>query len=201
MVSVAITKDSDGNIEDVAYGVNSSQDGIFIQNLVQPEFTSDREYRMVLSGDIPLWQSRESSTSLWQDEKAVWELQKRAIVKPDLEEEYEKSINRGFQFDGGTFIPTPSRRQRLAELVNQVNAARNGDVRDPLPNGRTTVRFTDASGTTHDFNSNQIIKLGAKGNDMFQKAEDNLELLNEKIVKATTKQELESIDTKSGWPN
>ncbi|MFB6215001.1 MAG: hypothetical protein ABEI54_03940, partial [Candidatus Bipolaricaulia bacterium] len=50
------------------------------------------------------------------------------------DDKYLDSLSRGFAYDNGIFrADIPERRQRLQELVAQINAYRNGDAANKLP--------------------------------------------------------------------
>ena len=132
----------------------------------------------------------------WRDANAARELEKQqAQMSEQSRDEFQAALERGFQFDGGTFIATGPRRTRVTELVVAINSGKG------LPQGKTSMTFRDANGGTHDFNESQIVDLGAAGSDMVDAAEDRLEQLISQIIAATSHADLDAIDTNAGWPS
>lgn len=120
---------------------------------------------------------------------------RKSIMTKQVEEEYQKSLQRGFTYDGGTFPATGPKRTRVVELVVQQNAGKG------MPKGKTTKQFRDLSNTTHDFTASQIADLAEAGSDLVESADDNYESLIEQITMAASHTDLDAIDVTSGWSN
>lgn len=120
----------------------------------------------------------------------------------ELKQEYQASLSRGFNYDAGVFRADISeRRQRLQELVAQINAYRNGDASSELPNGKNSINFEDESGSVHSLSASQIVEMGEAANNLIDSSEDNLASLKDSINNATSHSDLDAIDLSSGWSN
>ena len=126
---------------------------------------------------------------------------RKPALKDQARDQYAQTLKTGFTFDGATFsIADPARRQRLLEIVSQVNAFRNGDATNALPNGKSTVQFFDNSGTAHDFDATQVVQFGETGNGFVQDADERIAQIMGQIDAATSHAELDVIDIEAGWP-
>jgi len=180
--------------------------GYLFDRMVEPSRDSGREYRLTISGDLPLWQSRTSAeldddgnvitpAGDWLDESGAFREQKRTMKRPAAREQFQASLERGYTFDNGTWAPVGSRRQRVLEIVAGINAGKG------LPQGKTSITLRDASGTAHSFDEQQIVDLAAEANDLVDKAETRYEEIIGQIDAATSQSDLDAIDVTAGWPN
>jgi len=121
--------------------------------------------------------------------------QRKRDLREQAENEYQASLERGFNYDGGQWPATGPKRARVAEYVAQINAGKG------LPQNKSSLRFWDMSGISHNLSETGIIELGANGSDLVDQADDRLEQLYGKIDAATSQSELDSIDPTARWPN
>lgn len=120
---------------------------------------------------------------------------RKAAMLVRADERYQSALATGFSYDGGTFsLGSPARRQRVLEIVGQVNAGRG------LPNGKTSKVFYDESGTAHDLNATQVLDMGEAANSLIEAAEDRLQELRASVEAATSHSDLDAIDVTAGWP-
>lgn len=109
---------------------------------------------------------------------------------------YQQVLADGVSYDGGQFrLDDLERRQRVAEIVNRINAGRG------LPNGKTTMRFRNMTDSIHDLNETDILDLGEAADNLIDAAEDRLGEIKTDIKVATSHSDLDAIDVNSGWPS
>lgn len=121
--------------------------------------------------------------------------ERRVALREQANEQYMACLERGFAYDGGQWRAEGPKRRRVVEIVAQINAGMG------LPQGKSSLRFWDMSGTAHDFSETQMVELGNAGNDLVDAADDNLADLQGQISAATSLDDLDAINVESGWPN
>lgn len=121
--------------------------------------------------------------------------ERKPVMVEQSETQYQLRLAKGFSFDGGQFsLASLALRQRILEIVGQINSGRG------LPNGKTTKRLYDQSGTAHDFDATQILDLGEVASDIVEGCDDRLDQLKIDIEAATSHSDLDAIDVTSEWP-
>ena len=174
-------------------------DKIINRIAADPATYVDPEGREVVDGAYQIGWVRKGDGTFGPVQPTVDE--RKAQIRTDAEGQYAQTLATGFDFDGATFsIADPARRQRLLEIVSQVNSFRNGDASTALPNGKSTVQFFDNSGVAHDFGPVQVVQFGETGNGFVQDADERIAQIMGQIEAATSHSDLENIKVTTGWP-
>jgi len=149
---------------------------------------------------VGVWQSAPTRQA-WLNRPQILGPAKEA-KQQEARKQYQAVLERGFtDANGVTWQATQDARDRVLDLTQRIQEYRAGKVSSALPNGKTSVKLTDASGARHDADANQIVSIAEQGSDFKDTAEDRLEELLGQIEAATSHSDLDAIDVTSGWPS
>ena len=126
---------------------------------------------------------------------------RRSEMKSNAEQQYAQSLATGFNdSDGIQWQAIPAARDKILDLTQRIQEFRAGNVASALPQGKTTVKLTDATGSPQDVDETKILQLAELGSDHMDAAEDRLEELIAQIMAAQSQGDLDVIDVTTGWP-
>jgi len=119
----------------------------------------------------------------------------------EAKQAYYARLKQGFDdADGVTWAVTDNALTKILDYTQRIQEYRAGKVASPLPNGKSTVKLPDVTGTAHDMGPDDIVALAEQGSDFKDQVEDRLEELLASIEAATSHDDLDAIDVTSGWP-
>ena len=126
---------------------------------------------------------------------------RRSEMKSNAEAQYAQSLATGFtDSDGIQWQAIPAARDKILDLTQRIQEHRAGNVASALPQGKTSVKLTDATGAPQDVDEAKILQLAELGSDHMDAAEDRFKELSEQIMAATSHADLDVIDPESDWP-
>ena len=120
----------------------------------------------------------------------------------EAEIQYAQTLETGFTDANGTrWQAIDAARDKILDLTQRIQEFRAGNVASALPQGKTTIKLTDATAAPRDVTETKILQLAELGSDFKDAAEDRLEQLIGQIQAAASQADLDAIDATSGWPN
>ena len=126
---------------------------------------------------------------------------RRERKRREAEAQYAQTLEAGFtDADGLQWQANKAARDKILDLTQRIQEFRAGNVASALPQSKTSVKLTDATGAIQDVDEAKILQLAELGSDFMDKAEDRLEELIAQIQSAQSQDELDSVDVTSGWP-
>ena len=127
--------------------------------------------------------------------------QRQVTMRQQAEAQYAQTLETGFiDADGIRWQANKAARDKILDLTQRIQEFRAGNVASALPQSKTSVKLTDATGAIQDVSETKILQLAELGSDFKDAAEDRLEQLIGQIQAATSNADLDDIDITNGWP-
>ena len=125
----------------------------------------------------------------------------KAVKINEVEAQYAQTLETGFtDADGTRWQANKAARDKILDLTQRIQEHRAGNVASALPQSKTSVKLTDATGAIQDVSETKILQLAELGSDFKDAAEDRLEQLISQIRTAQSHSDLDNINVTTGWP-
>mgnify|MGYP006427108607 CR=1 FL=1 len=122
-------------------------------------------------------------------------------LSSQAQSQFNATLQQGFtDSDGVRWQAISVARDKILDLTQRIQEFRAGNVTSALPQSKTSVKLTDATGAPQDVGETKILQLAELGSDFKDAAEDRLEQLIGQIMAAQSQGDLDVIDVTTGWP-
>ena len=127
--------------------------------------------------------------------------ERQSTMQGQAQQQFQETLETGFtDANGVRWQANKAARDKILDLTQRIQEFRAGNVASALPQSKTSVKLTDATGAIQDVGETKILQLAELGSDFKDAAEDRLEQLISQIRLAKSQDDLDDINVTTGWP-